>query len=85
MNVTYTADQILALAPDAGSATSGKALAVPRKWSSLGRDDRAVWGECQGSGAKPYQPRSIWASQLLSARAPAANFPASMRLVCFFC
>jgi hypothetical protein len=51
----FTTDQVLALAPDAGSAKAGKDLATPRKWVSLGRDERAAWGECQGSGAEPYR------------------------------
>lgn len=50
-----TPEQILALAPDAASATAGKSLANARKWSNLGATERAIWGECQGSGAKPYQ------------------------------
>ena len=54
---SWTAEQILALAPDAGSAKAGKDLASPRKWVSLGHDGQAAWGECQGSGAHPYQTK----------------------------
>ena len=51
----WTAQRILQLAPDPASGKAGQGLASPRKWPSLGHDADAVWGECQGSGAKPYQ------------------------------
>ena len=58
MTLTLTSDQVLALAPDAASARAGAALATPRQWVQVGADgDRAVWGECRGSGAQPYQTR----------------------------
>jgi len=50
--MNYTAEQIVALAPDAASAKAGRSLATPSKWQNVGHDERAVWGECQGSGAK---------------------------------
>src|SRR5437016_4327445 len=57
MAANYTTDQILALAPDSASAAAGRGLATRRKWVSAGRGERALWGECQGSGAKPYQAK----------------------------
>lgn len=36
---------------------AGQGLAKPNKWQSLGRNERMLWGECQGSGANPYQVR----------------------------
>src|SRR5262245_46620980 len=53
--MTWSTEQILALAPDAASAKAGRQLAVPRPWSNLGADNRALWGECKGSGQTPYQ------------------------------
>ena len=50
-----TADQVAGLAPDAASLKAGQALASERRWSGLGRSERALWGLCQGSGSKPYQ------------------------------
>lgn len=55
---SWTRERVLSLAPDASSAKAGEGLASPRKWVSTGKDagdEGAVWGECQGSGAKPYQ------------------------------
>jgi hypothetical protein len=51
----WTADQVHAMAPDPASAKAGQGLAGPRKCVTLGRDARALWGECQGSGSRPYQ------------------------------
>ena len=53
--MNFSEEQILALAPDDASRKSGKELASPAKWVSKGADERALWGECQGSGSKPYQ------------------------------
>ena len=51
----FTTEQIIALAPDAASAKSARTLATVTKWQNLAHDEQALWGECQGSGAKPYQ------------------------------
>ena len=48
MSATWTQEQIEALAPDASSAKNGQVLATPSKWSSLGYNEKAVWGEAQG-------------------------------------
>ena len=45
----WTSQRVLALAPDAASAKAGEGLAAARKWVSLGFDERAAWGECQGA------------------------------------
>ena len=53
--MNYSAEQIIALATDAASAKAGRSLAAASKWQNVGQDEGALWGECQGSGAKPYQ------------------------------
>lgn len=50
-----TREQVMAMAPDASSAKAATGLESDAKWPLLGRDDEALWGECQGSGSKPYQ------------------------------
>ena len=55
MSFSLTIDQVITLAPDEGSLKAGRALADGRKWSALASDESLAWGECQGSGAKPYQ------------------------------
>ncbi|WP_336051295.1 SWIM zinc finger family protein [Streptomyces sp. CA2R101] len=51
----WTTDQVLALAPDEASRRAGGKLAVPGPWSETGADASAVWGQCKGSGKKPYR------------------------------
>lgn len=52
---TLTADAVAALAPDAASLKAARGLLGLKGWGNLGADAEAAWGECQGSGAKPYQ------------------------------
>ncbi|EPH42423.1 SWIM zinc finger family protein [Streptomyces aurantiacus] len=54
--VRWTADQVLALAPDASSQKAGSKLGIAGPWSRAGSSgEGAVWGLCKGSGSKPYQ------------------------------
>ncbi|MER6530841.1 SWIM zinc finger family protein [Streptomyces sp. NPDC001508] len=54
--VRWTADQVLALAPDAASRKAGSKLGAAGPWSGAGSSDEGtVWGLCKGSGSKPYQ------------------------------
>ncbi|MEU6662145.1 SWIM zinc finger family protein [Streptomyces sp. NPDC046821] len=54
--VRWTADQVLALAPDAPSRKAGSKLGVAGPWSEAGGSGEGmVWGLCKGSGSKPYQ------------------------------
>jgi hypothetical protein len=54
--VRWTADQVLALAPDATSRKAGSKLGAAGPWSEAGSSDEGtVWGLCKGSGSKPYQ------------------------------
>jgi hypothetical protein len=71
----WSTDKVLALAPDAASASAGQALASARKWSSLGASDRAVWGLCQGSGKDPYQTRIDTNEPVFKCSCPSRKFP----------
>ncbi len=71
----WTADQVSAMAPDPASAKAGQGLATPRKWVSLGRDARALWGECQGSGSKPYQVIVDASEPAFRCSCPSRKFP----------
>jgi hypothetical protein len=53
----WGAEQVLALAPDAGSAAAAGRLAIPAPWTGVGHTEHpaAVWGECRGSGQHPYR------------------------------
>jgi SWIM zinc finger len=70
-----TAEAVLALAPDGASAKSARELAVPSKWPALGVNDAAAWGECQGSGAKPYQTQVDLSGPAFRCSCPSRKFP----------
>jgi len=83
---TLTADQVLALAPDPASAKAGQGLANARKWVSVGGNDKAIWGECQGSGSSPYQTRVELGGLAAKCSCPSRKFPCKhslgLMLVC---
>ncbi|WP_155349588.1 SWIM zinc finger family protein [Acrocarpospora pleiomorpha] len=51
----WSRDQVLALAPDASSQKAAAGVSAPAKWSRAGVARDALWGDCKGSGAKPYR------------------------------
>lgn len=71
----WTADQILALAPDASSAKSGKDLSPPRKWKTLGSNALCAWGSIQGSGKDPYQISIDLSGPAFKCSCPSRKFP----------
>lgn len=73
--MNLTEEQILALAPDDSSKKSGKDLANPSKWVSKGFNDQALWGECQGSGSKPYQTQVDLTNIAFKCSCPSRKFP----------
>lgn len=70
-----TADQILALSPDDSSAKAARGLLAPAKWPTLGHDEVAIWGECQGSGSKPYQVIIDVSGPSFKCGCPSRKFP----------
>ncbi|WP_276479363.1 SWIM zinc finger family protein [Paraflavitalea pollutisoli] len=68
-------EQVLALAPDESSKKSGKDLSNPSKWVSKGANEAALWGECQGSGSKPYQTQVDRANIAFKCSCPSRKFP----------
>jgi len=73
--LNLTEDQILTLAPDEASKKSGRDLANPSKWVSKAANDEAIWGECQGSGSKPYQTQIDVSNIAFKCSCPSHKFP----------
>src|SRR5690349_7068715 len=71
----WTVERVQQLAPDATSAKAGQGLAGGRHWVSSGLDDNALWGECKGSGAKPYQVRVDLNEPAFKCSCPSRKFP----------
>ncbi|WP_344015815.1 SWIM zinc finger family protein, partial [Streptomyces thermospinosisporus] len=54
--VRWTADQVLALAPDTASRKAGSRLGAAGPWTEAGSSgDGTLWGLCKGSGRTPYR------------------------------
>lgn len=73
--MNLTEEQILTLAPDEASKKSGKDLANAAKWVSAGANESAIWGECQGSGSKPYQTQVDTGNMAFKCSCPSRKFP----------
>jgi SWIM zinc finger len=71
----WTADQVLALAPDAASRKAGARLAAPAPWSGTGTAGTAVWGLCKGSGSTPYQTAVDVSGPAFRCTCPSRKFP----------
>ena len=70
-----TEAQVLSLAPDDASQKAGRGLSGPKKWVTLGANEQALWGECQGSGSKPYQTRVDFSDLTTKCSCPSRKFP----------
>lgn len=68
-------DEVLRLSPDESSAKAAKGLVIPGKWASLAFNEDAVWGECKGSGAKPYQVQADKSGPAFRCSCPSRKFP----------
>jgi hypothetical protein len=77
----WTAEQIIALAPDSASVKAGRGLATLGKWQNLGRSEStsttapAAWGECQGSGSTPYRAQVDLTEPAFKCSCPSRKFP----------
>ncbi|HEY9772965.1 MAG TPA: SWIM zinc finger family protein [Planktothrix sp.] len=68
-------EQIITLAPDESSAKSGRELANRSKWKTLGYNEFAAWGECQGGGSTPYQTCISILENTFKCTCPSRKFP----------
>ncbi len=77
MGSRWTAEQVLALAPDASSAAAAGPLARPTRWAGTGAsaDPPLVWGECQGSGTARYRAAVDVSGPAYSCTCPSRKFP----------
>ena len=73
--VDWTADRVVAIAPDSASAKNGKSLATLNKWDNLGKDQQIIWGECKGSGKDPYRTQVDLSEPAFRCSCPSRKFP----------
>ncbi|MGW5313345.1 DUF5691 domain-containing protein [Nocardia thailandica] len=72
-HTVWTAEQVRALAPDAGSLAATRKLAG--RWRGTGAHEHAVWGLCQGSGATPYRTVVDLSGPAYKCSCPSRKFP----------
>lgn len=75
MPIFWTSEQVIAQAPDDSSVKAGRSLAIISKWVSCGYDEHAVWGECKGSGQRPYQVTIELSEPAFKCSCPSRKFP----------
>ncbi|HEY6892487.1 MAG TPA: SWIM zinc finger family protein, partial [Solirubrobacter sp.] len=73
--MAWSAETVEGLAPDPASVAAARKLARSGPWSSVGYDERAVWGLCKGSGARPYQASVDLAGPAFKCSCPSRKFP----------
>jgi hypothetical protein len=83
LGTIWTSGRVQELAPDEASLKAAKGLANPGKWSATGSTERAAWGECQGSGNKPYQTRIDLDGPAFKCSCPSRKFPCKHSLALF--
>ncbi|MGW5396091.1 SWIM zinc finger family protein [Streptomyces sp. NPDC003952] len=74
--VRWTAEQVLALAPDDASRKAGAKLGAAGPWSQTGGSaSGAVWGSCKGSGSTPYRTVVDLSGPAYKCSCPSRKFP----------
>jgi hypothetical protein len=72
----WSAERVLALAPDDASRRTGRRLGAVGPWSGAGADTAgAVWGLCRGSGGAPYRTVVDTAGPAYKCSCPSRKFP----------
>ncbi|WP_116453627.1 SWIM zinc finger family protein [Blastococcus litoris] len=77
MPTAWSADQVLALAPDSSSVAAARKLSGGGPWSGTGaaEEPAAVWGLCAGSGKTPYQTVVDLTGPAYTCSCPSRKFP----------
>ncbi|MFI8273889.1 SWIM zinc finger family protein [Streptomyces sp. NPDC085929] len=74
--VRWTAEQVLALAPDDASRKAGAKLGGAGPWSQTGDSaSGSVWGSCKGSGSTPYRTVVDLRGPAYKCSCPSRKFP----------
>lgn len=73
MGIHITSEQVTAMTPDKASLSNGKKLSNRKHWATLGQNDAALWGECQGSAL--YQVKVELASLTAQCSCPSRKLP----------
>ena len=73
--ISFSEEQATALVTDPSTLKRGQELASPAKWANLGCTATAAWGECAGSGSRPYLTGIDLAEPAFKCSCPSRVFP----------
>lgn len=71
----FSEQQIESLSPNPAAFNAGKSLSAGKKWETLCQNERAIWGEFQGSGKDPYRVQIDTNSLVYKCNCPSRQFP----------
>jgi hypothetical protein len=75
MSTRWSADRVMALAPDGSSQQAAAKLAGPARWAQAGAAGDVVWGLCAGSGKSSYQVIADVSGPAYKCSCPSRKFP----------
>jgi hypothetical protein len=75
MSTRWSADRVMALAPDASSQQAAAKLAGPASWAQAGAAGDVAWGLCAGSGQNSYQVIADVSGPAYKCSCPSRKFP----------
>ncbi len=81
----WSAAQVAALAPDAGSLRAARGVAGPARWSASGQAGDVLWGLCRGSGKNPYQVCADLSGPAYRCSCPSRKVPCKHALGLLIC
>jgi SWIM zinc finger len=73
--MNFTQEQVLQMAPDDASKKAGQQLASASKWVAKNVNEKALWGDCQGSGKNPYKTMVDLGNLAFKCSCPSRKFP----------
>ena len=73
--MNFTEESVKQLAPEDASAKAGMQLAVTAKWDNAYHHEKALWGECKGSGKNPYFTQVDLTNIAFKCSCPSRKFP----------
>jgi hypothetical protein len=75
MSTRWSAERVMALAPDASSQQAAAKLRGPAPWAQAGAAGDVVWGLCAGSGKHSYQVIADVSGPAYKCSCPSRKFP----------
>lgn len=71
----FSEEQVIQLAPDDASIKAGRALSGKGNWLVAHFNEKVLWGEIKGSGAKPYLTQVDLTNIAFKCSCPSRKFP----------